>query len=73
MNVSTPVGADARRANCEAPEREGADSAGNHVTLSQPEKAYHSAMKVPLHATTKKRHPGFLPSAVKFEKKNLIS
>ena len=29
--VSWPVGADAQRVNCEAPERAGADSAGNHV------------------------------------------
>ena len=29
--VSWPVGADARRENCEAPERTGADSDGNHV------------------------------------------
>ena len=29
--VSWPVGADAQRANCEAPERAGADSAGSHV------------------------------------------
>ena len=29
--VSQPVGADARRANCEAPERTGTDSAGSHV------------------------------------------
>ena len=29
--VSQPVGADAQRANCEAPERAGADSAGNHM------------------------------------------
>ena len=31
--VSWPVGADAQRANCEAPERAGADSAGNHVNI----------------------------------------
>ena len=29
--ISWPVGADVRRANCEAPERADADSAGNHV------------------------------------------
>ena len=29
--VSWPVGADAQRANCEAPERAGTDSAGSHV------------------------------------------
>ena len=29
--VSWPVGADAQIANCEAPERAGADSAGSHV------------------------------------------
>ena len=29
--VSWPVGADAQRSNCEAPERAGADSAGSHV------------------------------------------
>ena len=31
--VSWPVGADAQRANCEAPERAGADSAGSHVNI----------------------------------------
>lgn len=31
-HVSWPVGADAQRANCEAPERTGADSAGSYVT-----------------------------------------
>ena len=31
--VSWPVGADAQRANCEAPERAGTDSAGSHVNI----------------------------------------